>query len=148
MIALQAILFCLVGVALTAVDFLLFRWAHDRMHWNRYAANLFSTTVAIIVSLAANWNLVFRPEHFVPGSGTLRFLLVTLVSAWGIQNAVLFLLAKCRSAEPLIQRFLAASARLPGQTGALLAGLSGHKLAAILCGLTWNFCWYRWWVFV
>ncbi len=148
MIALQAILFCIVGVALTAVDFMLFRWVHESARWNRYATNILSTSVAIVISLLANWYLVFRPEQFLQGSMVLRFLLVTLISAWGIQNAILFVLAKWLAIDPLFQRLLAASARLPGKSNAMLTSLGMHKLAAVSCGLMWNFCWYRWWVFV
>lgn len=132
---------------LTVIDFLLFKLASQRAHWNRYAANLFSTSVALVLSLLANESIVFHPDHFAAGPGTLRFLLITLASAWGIQNAVLFLLARLPVFESLFRRMEAIAARLPGRADTLLNGLGIHKIVAISCGLIWNFCWYRWWVF-
>lgn len=147
MIINQAMLFFFVGLAVTVMDVLSCRLLHQQAGWNRYAANILSTSAAFAVSLVANRHLVFRPEHFEVGSGIVRFLVITLLVAWGIQNAVLWILARSKLLDPVLQHWFAVIAGMVGLKRGLLTGATLHKLVAICCGVTWNFCWYRWWVF-
>lgn len=144
----QAAGFIVVGVFLAGIELISFRFLSQKVNWNRYAANICSTSAALTVSLLANRGLVFRPEDFEFEQGIARFLSVTLISAWGVQNLMLWILSKWRTGDAILLRLVACAPEFGGKTSLLFNGLGHHKLAAIAAGLIWNFCWYRWWVFV
>jgi putative flippase GtrA len=148
MIPVQAATFFLVGLVLTVIDIGVFRTVYRRLGWNRYIASTLSTGIALSVSLVANRYLVFRPEHFEYGAGVIRFLTVSLMSAWGLQNFVLWLLEYCHGLRPIFERCLAIINKLGGSRLGVVNVVVLHKITAICCGVIWNFCWYRWWVFV
>lgn len=141
-----AFFFC-VGLALAALDVGIFRTLVLRLRWNRYAANVLSTTIALSASVFLNRYLVFRPDEFDTMKGVLRFLLVTLTAAWGLQNAVLWWLSKGGMVSGALRSGADASMSLFGLPSATLTSVVLHKLTACASGMVWNFCWYRWWVF-
>ena len=147
-LGLQFTSFLVVGVLNTLVDFGIYNLlARPPLRWPRIAANCVSVTVAITFSFIANFFFVFRPEEaHLPERGW-KFLLVTMFSAYVIQNLVIHLLSRtwpwpveliCRASRCLIltRRFEEDFVRR-----------NTVKLFAVATGLIWNFLWYRYCVF-
>jgi putative flippase GtrA len=117
--------FALVGVANTAIDFLLFALL-TTVGLGVIAANTLSTTAGMAFSFVANRSFSFRSASswrttIVP------FLAVSLTALWVIHPLVIL------GATALLTRLGLT------ETTAVLLG----KVAAIAVGLVWNFTWYR-----
>ena len=103
----QIALFGLVGVANTALDFVIYNLLTRKIP--RIPANICSTSVAMAFSFTANF-FVFQPHTFdAPGQAT-KFIIVTAVSLYVIQNVVIYLttnvwMQPVRWANSATQRF-------------------------------------------
>ncbi len=138
----QFMRFGLVGVINTLLDFALFNLLAGKLRWRKIPANLVSTSVAMSFSFLANWLWVFPTHDGQPAERAVRFLVVTLASGWIVQNAVIRMLdAMCMR---LLTKFAA-----PVFPPAKIAFLHRNilKAAAVGAGMSWNFTWYRLWVF-
>jgi putative flippase GtrA len=144
----QFLLFCAVGVSTTLVDFAIFNLlTRPAMGWRRIPANVVSVAVAMGWSFLANWVVVFNPggHEWIERAG--RFLLVTVFSAFVLQNFVLYVTTYVwRSPTELVlavvrrfglRRFLTDDAWARNTC----------KVLAVTTGLVWNFLWYKLWVY-
>lgn len=144
----QILLFCLVGVMTTAIDFLVFNLlTRPSMGWRRIPANLVSVSCAMIWSFLANWQIVFQSQghDWLLRAG--RFLLTTGFSAFVLQNLVLYLttyvwLAPARGMQVLGRRL---GRSTPAQAD--LISRNTCKSMAVGAGLVWNFLWYKFFVY-
>ena len=87
----QVLLFCVVGVITTAVDFGVFNLlTRPAAGWRRIPANIVSVTVAMAWAFLANWFIVFHPagQDWLGRAG--RFLVTTAFSAFVLQNVILY----------------------------------------------------------
>ncbi len=86
----QKIRFGLVGVANTLIDVVLFALFANLLGIVAEWASVMSTSVAIVFSFFANYYFVWRSKkskaRTIP-----QFLAVTLITAWGVQTAVIWL---------------------------------------------------------
>ena len=88
----QFLLFCVVGVITTAVDFGVFNLlTRPAAGWRRIPANIVSVAVAMAWAFLANWFIVFHPDgqDWLGRAG--RFLVTTAFSAFVLQNVILYL---------------------------------------------------------
>lgn len=93
MIDSQKVLFIVVGIANTAVDFTVLNIAGAIFGLPTLLANSFSVTVAMVFSFFANKLLVFseRPKS---KNGFFRFIIITVISLYILQNFVIVVLTQ------------------------------------------------------
>jgi putative flippase GtrA len=144
----QFILFCGVGVVTTAVDFAVFNaLTRPAIGWRRIPANVISVATAMVWSFLANWLIVFNPEghEWLPRAG--RFLITTAFSAFVLQNVILYFTTYIWKGPSntvlLIMRNLPTK-RPPNED---IVSRNTCKVLAVLAGLVWNFCWYKYFVY-
>ena len=141
----QIALFGLVGVANTALDFVIYNLLTRKIP--RIPANICSTSVAMAFSFTSNF-FVFQPHTFdAPGQAT-KFIIVTAVSLYVIQNVVIYLttnvwMQPVRWANSATQKIQLASG-----WSEVFVSKNTVKLLATGCSLVWNFLWYRFYVYV
>ncbi len=88
----QLLLFCVVGVTTTVVDFAMFNLlTRSAVAWRRIPANTVSVATAMLWSFWANWLVVFQPAGHKWLGRAGRFLVTTTFSAFVLQNVILFL---------------------------------------------------------
>ena len=88
----QFLLFFVVGVLTTVIDFAVFNLLTGRrLGWRRIPANIVSVTIAMVWSFLANWYLVFQPDGDAWLERAGRFLVTTAFSAFVLQNLILYL---------------------------------------------------------
>jgi putative flippase GtrA len=148
--AFQFILFCVVGVATTAIDFGIFNLLSRPSASFRLPvipANTISVTVAMTWSFLANWLLVFHPAGQEWFSRAGRFLVTTAFSAFVLQNVVLYVTTHVWK-DP-VQFVLFAANRLGLTRRATEEAIARNtcKGMAVSVGLVWNFCWYKFFVY-
>lgn len=149
--AIQFILFCVVGVATTAVDFgifnLLTRPSAGRLRLPVIPANIISVTVAMTWSFLANWLLVFHPggQEWLGRAG--RFLATTAFSAFVLQSVVLYLTTHAWKAPVQVALYFARRFRITPRIAEDAIARNTCKAMAVATGLVWNFCWYKFFVY-
>src|SRR4051812_37377307 len=87
----QFVLFCVVGVTTTAVDFGIFNLlSRPALGWRRIPANVVSVSAAMTWSFLVNWFIVFHLDghEWLERAG--RFLVTTAFSAFVLQNLILY----------------------------------------------------------
>ena len=141
----QITLFGLVGLVNTALDFVIYNLLTRKIP--RIPANICSTSVAMAFSFAANF-FVFQPRTFdAPGQAT-KFVIVTAISLYVIQNLVIFLTTNVWQQPTKWTNSLAQKSQLPRQWRESFVSKNTVKLLATGCSLVWNFLWYRYYVYV
>lgn len=147
--AFQFATFSLVGLANTLLDFCVFNFlTRKRLGMPRIPANLISTSVGMSFSFAVNYALVFLPSAEVGVSERIfRFLAVNVISLYIIQAGVLWLTSY---AWPHPVHWLARTASVPLldlnlPTEFITRNIS--KAFATLASLTFNYLFYKVWVF-
>lgn len=144
----QVVVFCVVGVITTLVDFGVFNLLTGRrMKWRRIPANIVSVLIAMTWSFMANWFLVFQPDgnEWLARAG--RFLVTTVFSAFVLQNVILYLTTYVWKWP--VNSVLAVARKIP-----IVARISEDvisrnfcKTMAVSAGLVWNFCFYKFFVY-
>lgn len=144
----QILLFCLVGVMTTAIDFVVFNLlTRPALGWRRIPANLVSVTCAMIWSFLANWQIVFQSDtqDWLGRAG--RFLVTTAFSAFVLQNVVLYWTTSIWQAPTRMALSLVGRLRLKRPLDPDLISRNTCKTMAVSAGLVWNFCWYKFFVY-
>lgn len=147
----QIVRFCVAGLGVTAVDFLGYnlylRYVSGGGRVDRVVASMLSVTLAMAVSFSLNRLWVFG-ELNAAGWPVVRFLAVTLTSAYGIQSLVIYLLSMKRR---IPARFIETLNEIVPRRKIFDAEVierNAVKVAAVGCGLVWNFSWYKLYVFL
>ena len=144
----QAGLFALVGVANTVLDFSIYNVLTSHwLGWQRIPANVVSTTVAMTFSFVVNLLWVFSPQRSLVPRRAFRFIWVTCCALYGVQNLVIGLASSIGSV-PVDQ--LATDCQRVLSLGAGHEDLIARNLVkglATVASMTWNYCWYRFYVF-
>ncbi len=144
----QLLLFFVVGVLTTVVDFAVFNLLTGRrLRWRRIPANVVSVTIAMVWSFLANWFLVFQPDGHAWLERAGRFLVTTAFSAFVLQNLILYLTTYTWTLPTTLA--LALVRRLwPGhQWNEDMISRNTCKVMAVSIGLVWNFFWYKFFVY-
>lgn len=144
----QAGLFALVGVANTILDFAIYNvLTAEGVGWQRIPANVVSATVAMTFSFILNLLWVFNPQHRLVPKRAIRFLWVTSCALYGVQNLVLWLGSGVWAGP--VDQLAAACARAfslaAGQEDLIARNVV--KGLATVASLTWNYFWYRFYVY-
>jgi putative flippase GtrA len=145
----QFLLFFVVGVLTTVVDFAVFNLLTGRrLRWRRIPANVVSVTIAMVWSFLANWFLVFQPDGHAWLERAGRFLATTAFSAFFLQSLILYLTTYTWTLPTTLA--LALVRRLwPGhQWTEDMISRNICKVMAVSAGLVWNFFWYKFFVYV
>lgn len=132
--------FCVVGIINTLVDVPLFIALHTA-GLSVLAANIISTSAALLVSLALNYRYTFKGRRLTPNRIVLYFT-VTLTGTWILQPTVITGLLAA-NAHFGATTFLTNSTGHAAQVTSLLA-----KLGSLAVSLVWNYFWYSRVVFV
>ena len=149
--AYQFIIFCLVGVATTVIDFAVFNLlTRPGIGWRRIPANMVSVTLAMVWSFLANWFLVFQPAGVDWVGRVGRFQVTTAFSAFVLQNAVLYFTTNVWTSPALAA--IAVVRRLGIGGGGKrfdddFVARNTCKVLAVVTGLIWNFVWYKFFVY-
>lgn len=145
----QFLLFCIVGLTTTVVDFVLFNLlTRPAVGWRRIPANVLSVAVAMAWAFFANWIFVFQPDGYDWKVRAERFLLITAFSAFVLQNAILHVTTRVWLVPVNFAVLLIQKLNLENRLNREFVSRNTCKLLAISAGLLWNFCWYKFFVFV
>ena len=141
----QIILFGLVGIANTTLDFLIYNLLTKRIP--RISANICSTTIAMTFSFSANF-FVFQPNNFNAPDQVSKFIIVTAISLYFIQNIVIYLTTYIWKRPTEIANKLSKRINMTKNWNESFVSKNTVKLMATGCSLTWNFLWYRYYVYL
>jgi putative flippase GtrA len=158
-IGLQFGRFVMVGSIAASVDLIGYHWLNGQCpRLGRVLCSIVSTTAAMAVSFVLNRHWVFS-ENGAEASAVIRFIAVTLVAAYGIQSAVIYVLSCAARLRRAMGWTITSVLRVLGiATDQALSGditsarfrvieRNAVKAAGLGAALVWNFCWYRWYVF-
>ncbi|HXT41963.1 MAG TPA: GtrA family protein [Candidatus Angelobacter sp.] len=144
----QFLLFCVVGVSTTLVDFTVFNLlTRSSVAWRRIPANTVSVATAMTWSFLANWWLVFHPAGHEWLRRAERFLVTTAFSAFVLQNAVLYLTTYVWKGPANLALALARKLSLSRRLGGDVVARNACKALGVSAGLVWNFYWYKFFVY-
>ena len=144
----QFLLFCVVGVITTFVDFGIFNLlTRPAVGWRRIPANIISVAIAMAWSFMANWLIVFHSEgqDWLGRAG--RFLVTTAFSAFVLQNVILYFTTYVWKAPVRVALALVGKLHLAHRLNADTISRNTCKVTAVSAGLIWNFCWYKFFVY-
>lgn len=143
----QAGKFGVVGVINTVIDFSIFNALTAGGRVADVAANICSTTVAMIFSFVANRDAVFHGGSGNPFAQAVVFFAVTAIGVWVLQTGVLYLVAD-RWTWP--RRWLTRVLHLHHRGRNLPLDLivrNTGKISGTVVSLIWNFLLYKYVVF-
>ena len=144
----QFLLFCVVGVTTTVVDFAIFNLlTRPAVGWRRIPANIISVTIAMAWSFFANWFIVFHPDRHEWLDRAWRFLIITVFSAFVLQNLILYLTTYVWKWPVEVSLFIVRTLRLSHRFADDMVSRNTCKALAVSGGLIWNFCWYKFFVY-
>jgi putative flippase GtrA len=143
----QLLRYLLVGGFITAVDAALYQILTGRQfRWPRIPASLVSTTCGMALGFGLHLILVFQPAEFQLGPRLIRYLFVVACSVYIVQSGVIYLFqhlwALIREI-PFIPLLLGVTSAASSDSIDRLLG----KLAAVTVGMTWNFIWFKLFVY-
>ncbi len=144
----QLFLFCLVGVLTTVIDFVVFNLlTRPALGWRRIPANIASVSSAMVWSFFANWLIVFGSDgqDWLARAG--RFLITTGFSAFVLQNIILYLTTYVWQWPTRIVFAIVRRLQLEHRLTQDLVSRNTCKTIAVSLGLTWNFLWYKFFVY-
>lgn len=144
----QFLIFCVVGVVTTGVDFAVFNLLTGRTaRWRRIPANLVAVSTAMTWSFLANWFIVFNPDGQQWLDRAWRFVVTTAFSAFVLQNAVLYFTTYVWTVPSNVAVLMAAKLRRARRANDDVISRNTCKALAVSTGLVWNFCWYKFFVY-
>lgn len=144
----QFLVFCLVGVATTVIDFAVFNLlSRSRIGWRPIPANIVSVALAMTWSFLANWFIVFHPDDYAWLQRAGRFLVTTAFSAFVLQNVVLYVTTGVWRWPSRVGVALARRLGLQRRFSDEFIARNTCKVLAVTTGLVWNFCWYKLFVY-
>ena len=144
----QFLLFCVVGVATTVIDFAIFNLlTRPAVGWRRIPANLVSVATAMTWSFLANWIIVFHADGHDWLGRAGRFLVTTAFSAFVLQNVILYLTTYVWKGPVNVALLVVRKLRLNHRLNDDVCSRHTSKALAVSAGLIWNFCWYKFFVY-
>ena len=144
----QFLLFCVVGVTTTAIDFAIFNLlTRPKAGWRRIPANTVSVSTAMTWAFLANWFIVFDPQgqDWLERAG--RFLVTTAFSAFVLQNLILYFTTYVWKWPSRFALMVVGKLGLNHRFNDEMVARNTCKALAVSLGLVWNFCWYKFFVY-
>jgi len=139
--------FVIVGAINTATDFTVLNLLLSFTGLPLYGANLISAFVAMCVSFVLNKNFVFRKGAKSDPREFFTFMGVTLLSIWGVQTLVIFLLTQ-QFPQPLFTIADAVHSTGLAQSFSIEFIVNNTtKIIATFASLVWNYLFYKYVVF-
>lgn len=133
--------FCIVGVLNTVIDISIFLFLRT-LSFGIVTANLFSTSVALLVSFKLNRSFTFQNNSEKQRRQFIRFLIVTVFGLWVLQPVVIKVLLDLNAHLNYIRLF-------PDIMGReLISADLVSKMVSTVVSLTWNYIWYNKYVFI
>lgn len=126
--------FCVVGIINTLIDVPLFVALHSA-GLSVLAANIISTSLALLASLLLNYKFTFKSQRLSAASIGIYFA-VTLCGIWVLQPLVISALLGLNERLNVLAPLIAITGHAT-QVSSLLA-----KLASLGVSLVWNYLWY------
>jgi putative flippase GtrA len=140
--------FAWVGVANTLIDMGVFnRLTRRPALLGALPASLVSTSTGMVFGFTMHFAFVFRPQEADLLIRIFSFFWVNLVSCYLLQSSII--LAGTRHSGKILRRPAQAICQV-ALDGTLKTDFVERNLIkgmAVLAGLTWNFCWYKFFVF-
>lgn len=144
----QFLIFCVVGVTTTLVDFGVFNLlTRQPVGLRRIPANTVSVATAMTWSFLANWFIVFHPEGHEWMERAGRFIVTTAFSAFVLQNVILYFTTYLWTGPANAALYVAGKLRLSERLTDDLISRNTCKAIAVSAGLVWNFYWYKFFVY-
>lgn len=130
--------FALVGVVNTGVDFVALNLLVLAFGFGLVAANIVSTTCAMLISFVLNRRVVFQHQGPDAWRQFILFIVVTVAGIWLIQTIIVV----------QVYEMLESALQSTQQSG-LLAWLilNTAKVVGVAVGIVWNYLWYSRFVF-
>ena len=140
----QVTLFSLVGIFNTALDFIIYNLLTKKIP--RIPANICSTSVAMVFSFTANF-FVFQPTELNTADQATKFIVVTAISLYLIQNLAIYSTTNIWTRPSETVYALTRKFDVTKNYSESFISKNTVKLVATGCSLTWNFLWYRFYVY-
>lgn len=139
--------FVVVGIINTTTDFVLLNLLVSFAGLPLYGANLISAFVAMCVSFILNKNFVFQKSAKADIREFFTFIGVTLLSIWGVQTLIIFLLTQ-QFPQPLFTIADAVHSTGLAQSFSVEFIVNNMtKIIATVASLIWNYLFYKYVVF-
>jgi putative flippase GtrA len=135
--------FGLVGIVNTLIDLTLYNILSGPIGLPLIAANLCSTTVAMLFSFFANQRWVFGSKQRSTLAQAAVFFLITGFGLYGLQNGVIYLLTKLWTGPVDLGLAVAHAIGIGKVLSDGFLTKNGVKAAAIIVSLTWNYIMYK-----
>ena len=142
---LQITLFCLIGLINTLLDFVIYNLLTKKL--SRIPANILSTSVAMAFSFSANF-FVFQPEVVRAPEQAAKFIAVTALSLYFIQNVVIYVTSNLWLQPVRTAQALSRKCRFSRGWSDAFISKNTVKLLATVCSMIWNFLWYKYYVYL
>ena len=145
----QFMLFGCVGATGTVIDVGIYNLlTRPSVGWRRIPASSLSVSGGMVFNFFANWLMVFRPSgnHWLGMAG--RYLVITSVSAFILQNLVIYLTTRHWLLPASMAIKTVRIVRLQHRFDDDFVSRNTSKAVAIATGMVWNFCWYKYFVYV
>ena len=141
--------FFLVGVVCTLVDFLYYNVLSPQPGiWPKLRANCISTTIGMAVSYTLNGMLVFSAPGGLSIDQVPKFLVVTCFSCYVLQNLIILSFTRASIIRACVMRLLMSFGGGCKSLSEDMLSKNAAKAFGVLCGLLWNFFWYKYYVYV
>lgn len=139
--------FVVVGIINTSTDFLLLNLLVSFAGLPLYGANLISAFIAMCVSFMLNRSFVFQKGTKSDLREFFTFIGVTLLSIWGVQTIIIFLLTQ-QFPQPLFTIADAVHSTGLAQSFSIEFIVNNMtKIIATVASLIWNYLFYKYVVF-
>lgn len=137
--------FAAVGIVNTAVDFVILNILVFGFSLNKIPANMISVSVAMLVSYALNYRIVFRNTDAKHGQKLVLFVAITMFGLFILQNLVIYLFVHTFTGPASIVSDILSKLGIELSQNFIL--LNTAKILATVVTMIWNFLMYRKFVF-
>jgi putative flippase GtrA len=135
--------FGLIGILNTVIDFIIFNiLSSKRIGWGKIAANIVSTSTAMIFSFVFNKSYVFGAQGGNVALQILEFFAVTMFGLYILQNLTIWFLTEVWTLIPDVSFKIVKLLHLAKIFKQDFVAKNSAKVIATLISLTWNFLLY------
>ncbi len=137
--------FATVGVFNTAVDFIVLNILVFGFSLDKLLANIISVSIAMIVSYALNYRIVFRNTDAGHGKKLVLFVAITVFGLFILQNLIIYLFVHTLTGPANLVSDILNTVGINVSKDFIL--LNTAKVFATIATMIWNFTMYRKFVF-